>query len=438
MLCVSDEDDVPTVIAKFVRDGWTSKARQLANECLLLLQNNIHSSSRTLIDVSTDNMRHFSSLLKCCSSSSDRIIEVYKASKEKLYENEDYFQVIIIDNLRQKYGGANQRSFGGTKKCTHSDIVSAEIDVPPFGPSSNGVIATHGSIIIEQWNACCSYWRDSSARKCFDNEFCCEIAEGTDNHLILPALREPTIQIRLENEAEVIEIEQEGSLQLYDVSGVLWPAGYLLGVCLSNPVKCDAEEILLVINNVTQPVALELGTGVGFAAIALSKKKYFAKIIAVDISKSALDLTINNAYRNGVRDNMIKTIEADFRDLNSLLKLKSEVSLSNGKQGQKGFDLIIGSSLQLLFEGIQNVTSALWLSLDALLSKNNPNALVILSHVRYGDERIQVPLPSEHHADEAVPFELVRRISGDKFNMKTRDGNSSDFELVILRRRRIM
>jgi predicted nicotinamide N-methyase len=260
--------------------------------------------------------------------------------------------------------------------------------------------------------------------------------EGSDHHLILPALREPKIQIRLENSTEVIEIEQDGLLNLYDVSGVLWPAGYLLGLCLSNPVKCGVGEIFKAMSYVTQPQVLELGTGVGFAAIALSKTmrddSNSPSVIATDVSKSALDLTVTNAYRNGVGE-MIVAIEADYRDVDSLLELKKTINLSRdntSKQDQQGFDIIIGSSLQSLFDGTQDDNSPLWLTLDTLLSKSNPSAIVILSHVRSGSERIQVPKGT-------IPFELVRRIPGDRFYMKTRDGNNSDFELIVLRRRQV-
>ena len=415
-----NNDDVPTVIQKLIQTGQTSKARLLANECLLLLYNdNIYAPK-------------FSSLLKCCSNSSDIIIETYKTSKQKLYESQDFLQT-IIGNLNLEDDNTALRSFSDTKKCVRSEVITAEIDVQPFIASDNSVVATHGSMIIEQWNACCS-WYDSSASKCIDHQFCCDLVEGTDHHLILPALREPNLQIRLDNRNEVIEIEQDGVLQLYDVSGVLWPAGYLLGLCLSDPVKCGVEEISDALSNVSEPFVLELGVGVGFAAIAFSKAMRLhgnkSIIVATDISKSALDLTVTNAYRNGVGE-MILTMEADYRDEDSLLELKNTINSScdnNSKQEQQGFDIIIGSSLQLLFDETQNENAPLWLTLDTLLSRDNPSATVVLSHVRSGSERIQLP-------GESIPFELVRRIPGDQFNMKTRDGNNSDFELVILRRR---
>lgn len=413
LTCATKNNDAAAVIHLMVQNGQTSKARLIANECLLLLSKTIYA-------------QQFSSLKKCCSSSSDIIIETYQTSKKKLYENEDYLQT-ITDNLN-KDSNTTLRSLQ-VPKCVHSDVSTAEIEANPFAPK------THGSSILEQWNACCSYWHwsDSSASKCIDSDFCCEIVEGTDHHLILPALREPNVKIRLKNRTEVIEIEQDGLLQLYDVSGVLWPAGYLLGLCLSDPVKCAVEEILDAMSNVKQPHVLELGTGVGFAAIALSKAarrhRISPVVLATDVSKSALDLTVTNAYRNEVKD-MINAIEADYNNVGSLMELKSTINLSCDKQEQQGFDVIIGSSLQSLFDGTQDKNAPLWFTLDTLLSRDNPSATVILAHVRSGSERIKVP-------DETIPFELVRRIPGDKFNMKTRDGNKSDFEIVVLRRRQI-
>ena len=419
-ICANKDYDVVTAIHKLVQTGRTSKARLVANECVLLL-NNAYASSK------------FSSLFKCCSGSSDIIIEAYKTSKELQHEHEDFLQS-IIDNLN-KEGSNTTIDSARDSKCVHSETLLAEIEMDPFASNIKDDLYTHGSTIIEQWNACCSYWRsDSSTSKCILDDFCCEIVQGTDHHLILPALREPYIKLKNSNSTEFIEIEQDGLLQLYDVGGVLWPAGYLLGLCLSNPVKCGVEEIFDAINNATRPYLLELGTGVGFAAIALSKtvrdQSNSPLVVATDVSKSALDLTVTNAYKNGVKEMMV-AIEVDYRDVNSLRELKSTINLSDGytSKKQQGFDIIIGSSLQSLFDGTQHKNAPLWLTLDTLLSRNNLSATVILSHVRSGSERIQVP-------DESIPFELVRRISGDEFNMKTRDGNNSDFELVVLRRHR--
>ena len=90
--------------------------------------------------------------------------------------------------------------------------------------------------------------------------------------------------------------------------------------------------------------------------------------------------------------------------------------------------MIIASSLQSLFDNTSRDDALLWQVLDALLSKDNDNAIIVLCHVKTGDERIQLPIESV--------FECIRRISGDHFGMKTRDGLNSDFELVVIRRRR--
>jgi hypothetical protein len=96
-----------------------------------------------------------------------------------------------------------------------------------------------------------------------------------------------------------------------------------------------------------------------------------------------------------------------------------------------GFDLIFGSSLQGFFEGTSNPNATLWYSLDLLLSRSNPDAIVIFGHIRTGNEKIDVPSAKECRVNS---FEIIRRISGDIFHMNTRDGGTSDFELVVLRR----
>ena len=403
-ICAANDYDATAVIQKLIETGRTSKARLVANECLLILaQDRITQHSQSLLD--------------CCSSSSDVIIETYKSSKEKLHGN-NHLQT-IIDNLDRDSSNIALTSSNGTN-CIHSEVEGVEIDAQPFALNNIGQY-TRGSKLIEQWDACCS-WIHSTKSKCTNNNFCCEVVEGTQHHLILPALREPKLQIRpVAARDEVIEIEQDGMLQLYDVSGVLWPAGYLLGLCLLDPMKCGLNEIFNdAVGNASS--ALELGTGVGFASIAFCKTLilhgYPLPIIAADVSKSALDLAVNNAYRNRVKD-MITPIEVDYMNHDSLLMLRNTTN--------SGFDIILGSSLQSLFNGTQDAAAPLWLTVDTLLSRDNPNALVILSHIRSSEERIQVP-------DGSISFELVRRISGNVFNMKTRDGNDSDFEIVILRR----
>jgi len=326
-----------------------------------------------------------------------------------------------------------------------------------------------GSAAIERWNHCCSHFRSRDKKpSCYDtanrnNYLCCVVAEGLDTHLILPPLREPSVSIQLHFEdisnrvevSETIIIEQEGSLRMFDVSGVLWPAGYLLGLCVSNPVSCGVPEIVNAIRtgiNRGPFVAIELGAGVGFSSIAFAKAvQFYAKettknqdfpvIVATDISKSSFSLVTANAHNNGV-GSLVVALEANHTDSKSLSLLSEQVAMLSGDEVAmlsgdrhdaeygRDFSVIIGSSLQGLFDGTHQQGAALWQSLDALLSKNNPDAVVLLSHVRTRDDRIELPPESQRL------FECVRRVSGDHFAMKTRDGSSSDFELVLLRRLR--
>ncbi|KAL9190663.1 hypothetical protein ACHAXT_000369 [Thalassiosira profunda] len=328
-----------------------------------------------------------------------------------------------------------------------------------FGDMVSGVdgiaadAVSPGSASIDRWNECCSFFRpNDEGPSCFDGNnryLCCDVAEGSDNHLILPALREPSVDIRLQlnggQAQEVIRIEQEGSLRMFDVAGVLWPAGYLLGMCLADPISCGLPEVMDAVDDSLQrsgrPLAIELGAGAGFPSIAFAKNIIHRNsntenstsvceegdktpvIVATDVSNASLTLIASNANMNGV-GNLVAEMEANHTNATSLSKLSQRAA----EEDKGGFDIVIGSSLQSLFDGTSQQSAALWQSLDALLS-TNPNAVAILSHVRTGDEKIALP------PEPGRIFECVRRLSGDRFGMKTRDGNTSDFEVVLLKRR---
>ena len=63
--------------------------------------------------------------------------------------------------------------------------------------------------------------------------------------------------------------------------------------------------------------------------------------------------------------------------------------------------------------------ASLWQTISALLSNKNDNAVVGLSHVKTGDERIEIPPESK--------LECVRRVSGNHFGMQTMYDHNSDF-----------
>jgi hypothetical protein len=164
---------------------------------------------------------------------------------------------------------------------------------------------------------------------------------------------------------------------MYDVAGVLWPAGYLLGLCLSDPVACGFPEAMNALNS-KHPVALELGAGVGFPSIAFAKAlKHHHQaemddtinvshqshnspvILATDTSNVSLSLITSNAHTNGVGD-MVMAFAANHSDPNSLSSLSQKVLRQSVGTNERrdGFDIIFGSSLQSLFDETSQQSAA--------------------------------------------------------------------------------
>jgi hypothetical protein len=185
---------------------------------------------------------------------------------------------------------------------------------------------------------------------------------------------------------------------MFDVSGVLWPAGYLLGLCLSNPIACGVPEVLDAMTNDLnshRPLAVELGAGVGFSSIAFSKAlrshEHEASnnpevcdqshnsplIVAMDISNSSVALIASNAHENGVGRDVI-ALRVNQSDITALSRLSQRFASSGG------FDVVIGASLQALFDGTTRHNASLWQTLGALLSKKNVNAVACFPMSRLG------------------------------------------------------
>ena len=437
----SSNNNAIKTIKQLIAIGSLSKARKVAYECLYLIRRGYDNDGKI------SNVNNNIDVRQCCSSE-DIVIQTYKSSSDAFYNNENYLDLIKYD-YQQDYDDIVDDCLSSSD-CWNGDELKKTNSVS-FGVMEEKDHNSPGSEAIERWNDCCSYFRSCNTDKessCIDkgndNRYlCCELAEGLGNHLILPALREPTINIRVnkykEDKSEVISIEQEGSLRQFDVSGVLWPAGYLLGLCLSNPIECGMPEILDAIDGNRRPFAVELGCGVGFPSIAFAKfvQQYMNStevcddnstvspiIVSTDTSNISLALTKTNAHANNVGE-LVLINYANHSDLESLATLRQRVTI--GEERTK-FDIILGSSLQSLFDETSKQSATLWQSLDTLLS-NNKDAVVVLSHVRSGNEQIVLPPESERI------FKIIRRVSGDKFGMYTRDGSSSDFELILLRRR---
>jgi hypothetical protein len=433
-------------IRRFISTGHMSRARRIAYECLALIH--------------FDGYEHVNLSRHCCPPTREGVVRAYTSSATAFFHGNDDFLGIIEQTLIQEDEEAE--IFTSTSTVPSRLIVERNsLAIDPnegFSSLSFGKITSEvgsnmsrGAAVIDRWNDCCSFFRPpSSAYACYDTKqsedvaYGCEIFEASDNHLILPALREPEVNVILrfrDDRSERIDIEQEGSLRMFDVSGVLWPAGYLLGLCLSDPIACGVPEVLdaIISNELNghRSLAVELGAGVGFPSIAFSKVLRYHKqddsnhtevcdqshnsplIVALDVSNSSVSLITTNARKNGVGRNVI-ALRVNQSDMTALSRLSQQFTSSDG------FDVVIGSSLQALFDGTSRQNASLWQTLDVLLSRKNGNAIVVLSHVKTGDERIELPPKSD--------FECVRRVSGDHFKMKTRDDHSSDFELVILRR----
>jgi release factor glutamine methyltransferase len=73
------------------------------------------------------------------------------------------------------------------------------------------------------------------------------------------------------------------------------------------------EETLARIGSDARPVIMDIGTGSGCIAVALAREIPGARVIATDVSRSALEVARQNARRHGVADR-IQFVETSFLD----------------------------------------------------------------------------------------------------------------------------
>ena len=363
-------------IGRLISAGQLSSARWIAYECLAL----IHGGKYDNIDLP----RH------CCPSTQEEVVQAYISSANAFFHENDDFLGIVEGAQTQEDGDAEHSASFAPSECWDGCKASGVGQNEGFGPLSFEKIVSaenkgidsntsRDSAVIARWNECCSFFRPPSTEyACYDTThsekviLCCEVSEVNDNHLILPALREPAVNVLLRfrdiingsDRSESVSIEQEGSLRMFDVSGVLWPAGYLLGLCLSNPIACGVPEVLGAMTNdlnSRRPLAVELGAGVGFPSIAFAKALRSHKheagnnpqvcdqshnsplILAIDISNSSVALIASNAHKNGVGRDVI-ALRVNQSDITALSRLSQQFASSGG------FDVVIGSSLQALFD----------------------------------------------------------------------------------------
>ncbi|CAJ1943303.1 unnamed protein product [Cylindrotheca closterium] len=302
-------------------------------------------------------------------------------------------------------------------------------------------------VVGDYWEKCCSsLWEYSSPNRspeqlgeCFPDGIpvCCEFFEGSPSHLRLPVLRELAIRLRLtfdDYEMRFIALEQDGFLRPFDVSTVQWPAGYFLALCVAAPVKCGIPELesILTKRPANDPIAIELGSGLGASSIALAMATLTLNsevehsgpplVIATDNSLRALALNTANIAANSLTE-AIKVQRMDHFDMDQVQQLKQS---HFGESSEEGFSLVLGSSLLSFFVDTDHPDAPLWQTLDILLHSeaDKPPALALLVHSKV----------EPVHPPSDGTFRLVRRISGDIFEMRTRSAASSDFELSIFER----
>ena len=287
--------------------------------------------------------------------------------------------------------------------------------------------------------------RESECKSPSGLPLCCDFFVGSPSHLRLPALREVGLNVRVSiatgtgaasaaaTEKNVtLSLEQDGFLRPFDISSILWPAGYLLTLCVASPKLCGAIELGRAIDAAIErgrhnSFAIELGAGVGGPSIAMSlniqrallqarnhskagiQSSQHSLVVATDRALHSLALIIANARTNHAS---VDAVQADYSNLTALSEIRRE---------RAGFAVVLGSSLQTFFDSTEDPESPLWSALDILLDPNNPQAVAALSHTR--TEPVKPPNDGR--------YKLCRRISGDKFGMQTRSGDTSDFHVSL-------
>jgi len=354
--------------------------------------------------------------------------------------------VLVADQFLQSSRGMTRYP----SKVTITNKLEATID---GGDCWSWINESNKIIPTDLWHHCCSLIKtfDEPTTLNFQSDFdgdncsrglsrlCCDFFHGSSSYLHLPLLKELAIRIRVRTDEEDdqgnameerYDLQQDGFLRHFDTSGVLWPTAYLLSLCLAAPNRCGIPELYQAVDKASNafPFAVELGAGIGAPSISLARtlqrrqkmKKPTSQnkklVVATDKAPHALDLIRTNAY---VSEAEIATELLDHFNVTSLERFQEHFA-------PPGFAIVLGSSLQELFnETTSNNDHHLWTILDTLMDSSNPNAVAILAH------SINTIVPPVRGNDR---FQLVRRISGDKFGMSTRFNESSDFFISVFSR----
>eukprot|EP00967_Tisochrysis_lutea_P142094 scaffold262053_cov32-Tisochrysis_lutea.AAC.1 len=206
----------------------------------------------------------------------------------------------------------------------------------------DALIATKDSLHIisraHERHAATSRWVEGEcAGSRLDPWLCHTVGNQSRSVLRLPALRDISLRVTLggwapvrERPPSVIRLEQDGFLRPFDVSTVLWPAGFLLAQWASDADQCHRWR------RSGLPI-LELGAGVGAPSIGLAKVcGSTVRVIATDGAGSSLALLAANVQLNGVAGR----VQIENFDWHSDDDLERVVAMGP-------FAAVIGAALQL-------------------------------------------------------------------------------------------
>lgn len=299
-------------------------------------------------------------------------------------------------------------------------------------------------VALENWGKCCSRLSAHDFEACgtaTPGSAPCALSNGSSAALLLPMLREPSVQLRLAGGNVDLLIDQDGFLRPFDVATVLWPAGYLLALWAADGARsrsrplpdgslssilssCPVRDPAAVGSRSTPPSVLELGTGTGAASLAMAAfLGDGANVVATDREVRSLALATANAASNRI------SLATSRLDYESDEEVEAFAAAHKG-----GFDVILGGALMAFAE-----SPRLWSVLRSLTyvqEEASPSAASSAAATSVGST---VALAHTVGAIKPPPhgsgFQEVERISGLEYGLHTRwAANESDFEVVVLRR----
>lgn len=151
----------------------------------------------------------------------------------------------------------------------------------------------------------------------------------TREHLIIYDNKEITPQKRDEYIKNIKRLIQGEPLQYIIGMQEFMKLNFLVNKYVLIPrqdTEILVEEVINIAKTIENPVILDLCTGSGAIAVSIAKYVPNAKIVAVDISKQALDVAKRNAKLNGVANNT-QFVESDL--FNKLQEKSFDIIVSN-------------------------------------------------------------------------------------------------------------